>query len=382
MKIQVRNEIMPYKKYSLPEYPVKLDMWDIISRDKRRIAVYGMGNGADKLFDRLSKYGRAPDAVFASDGFVRGHSFRGYEVTTLARVEEQFGEDFIILVSFASSRPEVIDLIKGISEKHTVFIPDMPVAGEEYFDKDFFNSRYEEICKAYGSLADEDSKNLFAAMIRYKLFGSPEYIFNSFSSISDIYTLLPSDISAAVDAGAYNGDTAKELISFRPEVERIYAIEPDRRNFRKLNKVISEQGLADRVIPYNFAVWSKDEEGSFIGSGNRNSSVSSTASHENKKENVLLARIDTLVKDKIDYVKYDVEGAELEALLGSSELIERDRPALLVSAYHRSEDVFSLVNYLSEKYPFYRLFMRKTLCFPAWEIAIIAKAIENHLEIC
>ena len=84
-------------------------------------------------------------------------------------------------------------------------------------------------------------------------------------------------------------------------------------------------------------------------------------------------KIDTAVADSpVEYIKYDVEGAELEALIGTARVIERNKPALLVSAYHRSEDVFKLVGYLKEKYPDYSLYMRRTLCLPAWEIAVIA----------
>ena len=40
------------------------------------VAVYGMGNGADKLFAFLERRGIRPACVFASDEFVRGQSFR------------------------------------------------------------------------------------------------------------------------------------------------------------------------------------------------------------------------------------------------------------------------------------------------------------------
>ena len=74
----------------------------------------------------------------------------------------------------------------------------------------------------------------------------------------------------------------------------------------------------------------------------------------------------------MDYIKYDVEGAELEALVGSGAIIKEYMPALLVSLYHRSEDLFSLPIYLSEHYAEYKLYLRRTLCLPAWEIALIA----------
>ena len=363
---------MPYSNFDLPEYPVKRDMWDEIAASGKPVAVYGMGNGADKLFARLEKYGVAPAAVFASDGFVRGHSYRGYKVKSFSEVREELGSDLTVIVSFASGRSEVIDLIKDITAHYNVYIPDMPVAGEEYFDKDFYNANYESIAAAYSALADADSKNAFAALVRYKLTGRAEYLFAAYSDTADLYSLLPGDIRVAVDAGAYNGDTCRELISYRPEVEHIYAIEPDARNYKKLVKFVDGGTAGAAITPINAAVWSCDTSGSFTGSGNRNSSVSSTASYENRQEAVQLITVDSAVKGRTDYIKYDVEGAELEALMGSHGVISAAHPALLVSAYHRSEDIFSLVNYLKGKYPEYKLFMRRTLCFPAWEIAVIA----------
>ena len=362
---------MPCKRFCLPEYPVAEDIWDKIAREKRPIAVYGMGNGADKLFLRLSEYGVSVSEVFASDGFVRGHSFRGHLVKSLSDIEAEY-EDFIILVSFASNRSEVIELIKGIDGRHELYIPDMPVAGAEYFDREFYNSNYSDIVKAYNALCDEDSRSVFAAAVNYKLTGKMEYLISAYSTVDEIYAVLPKKISCSVDAGAYNGDTVRELISYRPTVSRIYAIEPDKRNFKKLFKYVSETELDQSVIAVNAAVWNSDTEGSFVGSGNRNSSVSSTASFENRREEIPLVRIDGIANERVDYIKYDVEGAEYEALEGSSGLISEHRPALLISAYHRSRDIFFLVNYVRERYPDYKLYMKRTLCFPAWEIAIIA----------
>ena len=363
-------------KYTLPEYPLHTDMWDEIAASGKKIAVYGMGNGADKLFARLAEYGVAPCAVFASDGFVRGHSYRGFRVKSFSEVKAELGEDILVLVSFASGREEVIEAVRKIDASHRLYIPDMPVAGEEYFDKHFYNSHYSEITAAYNALSDEQSRRTFASLVNYKLFGKTEYLFASVHTEEELYSLLPSRINCAVDVGAYNGDTARRLIEYRPEVRRIYALEPDRRNFAKLSRYAGE-AEPERILPLRCAAWSEDSLGSFSGSGNRNSSVSSTASYENEREEISLARIDTVIAEAPDYIKYDVEGAEREALIGTEGLICKHLPALLVSAYHRSEDIFSLVNYLKDSYPEYELYMRRTLCFPAWEIAIIARKAEN-----
>jgi hypothetical protein len=85
---------------------------------------------------------------------------------------------------------------------------------------------------------------------------------------------------------------------------------------------------------------------------------------------VSLITIDSL-DFSCDFIKYDVEGAEYEALVGSHETIMRNSPTLLVSLYHRSRDIFFLINYLKGKYPEYTMKLRRLMCLPAWEIDLI-----------
>ena len=58
------------------------NIWDTLRESDLPIVLYGMGNGADQIFSVLEKYQIKVSAIFASDGFVRGHSFRGYPVQT------------------------------------------------------------------------------------------------------------------------------------------------------------------------------------------------------------------------------------------------------------------------------------------------------------
>ena len=132
----------------------------------------------------------------------------------------------------------------------------------------------------------------------------------------------------------------------------------------------AETDFAIKTI--NSAVWSENVEGRFFGSGNRNSTVVATASYEHKEEEVSLVAIDQLDYGTVDYIKYDVEGAEYEALIGSHGTIENCYPTLLISLYHRSRDIFELINMVSEKYPKYNLYLRRLRCLPAWEIDLIA----------
>ena len=362
---------MQINDIALPEYPQKSDMWDELSRETRPIVVYGMGNGADKLIERFSKYGIEIADFFASDGFVRGHSFHGKRVKSFSEIMEEYS-DFVIVLSFASNRNEVLDMLEEIDSSYDMLVPDMPVCDtSEYFDKDFYNENYREISRAYNTLSDDFSRSLFASIVWFKLTGRMKYIMNFTSEKSEIYDLLsPEKNEIILDLGAYNGDTVREAKEYFVNLKTAYALEPDRRNFKKLLKY-SEAENDIKVVPINSAVWSEVSVGDFSDSGNRNSTVSATASYEHKTTEVSLVSVDSLSLEKVDYIKYDVEGAEYEALVGSHEAVLRCRPTMLVSLYHRSRDIFHLVNYLHERYPFYAMKLRRTRCLPAWEINLI-----------
>ncbi len=367
---------MANNKYSLPGYPCQKDVWDVLKEEKRPIVIYGMGNGADKLLRRFEKYEISVSDIFASDGFVRGHSYAGFRVKSFSEIKEQYS-DFVIVLSFASNRPEVMDMIRKIDAEYELYIPDMPIADEgEYFDREYYNAHYNEIAAAYGLFQDEISKRIFSSVIRYRLSGRLSYLLDATSDRAEMYSLIGrKQIERVVDAGAYNGDTAKEAIKYFPDLKKIYAIEADKRNFKKLLKFAEPCDVEIHSI--NAAVWSECGEGLFIGSANRNSSVTATASYEHKREDISLITVDSIVTDKIDYVKYDVEGAEYEALCGSYNTIKKSKPALVISLYHRSRDIFFLPRYVYENFKDYRLYLRRSPSIPAWELSLVALPIET-----
>ena len=50
---------------------------------------------------------------------------------------------------------------------------------------------------------------------------------------------------------------------------------------------------------------------------------------------------------KLDIIKLDIEGAELEALKGAEKNIRKFKPKMIISAYHFPEDIFQIINYIN-----------------------------------
>jgi FkbM family methyltransferase len=57
---------------------------------------------------------------------------------------------------------------------------------------------------------------------------------------------------------------------------------------------------------------------------------------------------------RVDFIKMDIEGAELEALKGAEQTIRRFRPKLAICLYHRPEDFVTIPRFLDQTLPEYR----------------------------
>ncbi len=389
------------------------DLWQYlqaVARARRPIVLYGMGNGADKILAVLADRDVPVADFFASDGFVRGHSFHGKVVLSYSAMREKYAtEDPVVLIAFASSRPEVLALMERVAAECETYIPDVPVCGTELFDAAFFEMHQSEIAAARSLFADEASRRVYDGILQYKLTGRLDTLRATESTPAEAYRdiLCADRFRTVADLGAYNGDSIRDLRPYAPELRAVVAMEPDRRNLRKLEAYatdLAEAGDPLRVIPIAAGAWSTDTTLAFHGSGNRNAgltdptatSSSGTAdevTHRSplpsttdnpyfgKSESVSVRAPDRVIDDlrasgalegRLDYIKYDVEGAERDALLGSRQLIAQEAPALLISAYHRSVDLFRLPLLVHKLNPAYRLYLRRMAGVPAWDINLYA----------
>lgn len=354
------------------------DLWTYLQRSDKKILMYGMGNGADKILSVCERYGIEISDFFASDGFVRGHMFHGKRVLSYSEAKEKYGrKNMIVLLSFASSLPDVLANIYRIAEECELYAPDVPVCGDNLFNYEFYLENKAKFDKTESLLFDESSKEIFRSVVNYKLSGDIDYLKDSHTDFSEVYRLLGAEnFEGIADLGAYNGDTLREITPFSPKLKSAIAFEPDRRNHKKLSEY-AESVEKFKITPLKLAAWSDRATLYFDGSGNRNSSLISGAQMPvTKQPKIVETEADSLDNildgEGVDYIKYDVEGSEKEAILGSLKTIEEHRPAMMISLYHRSEDIFELPLMIHERFPEYKFFIRRRQYIPAWDTVLIA----------
>ena len=363
------------------------ELWSRLQKTGKAVVLYGMGNGADKILNICNEKGIPVREVFASDAFVRGQSFRGMTVRRWSDVKETCGaQNVIVLLSFGSSLPEVLQNIQAIAAEAELYAPDVPVFGDGLFDLSFAHAHREELTAARELLSDEESRRIFDLILRYKLTGElPPLLAARSNPAQTMQTLVrPEELKITADLGAYNGDSVRELLSFGAHPDKIYAVEPDTRNFRKLEEYAVHEERTT-VLPVHAAAWNTACSLRFDGSGNRNASAglnrsSVLADRPGKMVDIPALPLDQILNGSpVNYIKYDVEGSEREALEGSAGSIRRSLPTLLVSLYHRNEDLFALPLYIHREFPEYRgYYLRRFGGIPAWDLNLYVRKEPIH----
>jgi len=61
--------------------------------------------------------------------------------------------------------------------------------------------------------------------------------------------------------------------------------------------------------------------------------------------------------ERVDFIKLDVEGSELEALEGGIETIKRFKPKMAISVYHKPRDIIEITKLISEILPQAKLYL-------------------------
>ncbi len=344
----------------------KKSSWEKLQEETRPIFIYGMGDGAEKIM-RVFREKQIPVAgIFASDDFVRGHSFAGFQVRKLSDIEAEV-DDFVIVLAFAAGYQSLVDKIIEIGKRHTLLVPDVPVAGGGLFTYEYCVEHATELDAVYQMLADAESRRVYASILNFKISGEIRYLLDVTTPKSDVYRkimqLTPNEVY--VDLGAYNGDTIQEVLQYtRGKYIRIYAVEPDRKNFKKLCKYLDGMHY---VSAYHAVAWCKDTEVPFATKAGRQSAVSAFG------QEIPARSVDSILEGRpATIIKMDVEGCEREALWGASQTIAHFAPKLMVSLYHRNEDIFALPLLIHQLNPDYQFYVRHQLYIPAWETNLYA----------
>ncbi len=218
------------------------------------------------------------------------------------------------------------------------------------FKEDYKNNkkRYEEV---YNCLEDKKSKKIFEKLINFKIsfdLGFMEGFTNNHDEQYFDKELIPNIKNIVfLDGGAYVGDTLPNIIKNFPDFKKIYAIEPN-----ELHIDIAKRDF------------SSNEKIEFINCGLGKIKIQKEESQEKKHHGqhdyqaINIDTIDNLIKERVDFIKLDIEGAEQDALCGAKETIKKYTPILAICIYHKAQDWYKIPLIVLDINPNYKLYLR------------------------
>ena len=233
----------------------------------------------------------------------------------------------------------------------------------------FYMKHLPELFDVHEMLADDKSKENFRAAITgritqimqdFRFTTEHEYFLNGF---------LPTTGDIAIDGGAYDGSTGADFVR---QGAKVYSFEMDADNYRKCLAPAEKFGFTIE----NLGLSDRENEASYFpnGVGSRKSSV------ENRVATAHFIDLDTYVEQKnlprVDYIKFDIEGAELEALRGAAKTIVRWKPKMAICLYHKPEDLWTLPTYIKSLRADYEFQFRHHPCDRKNEIKLSAPWVD------
>jgi FkbM family methyltransferase len=327
----------------------------------REVWVYGSGTFAVSIICELEHLGHSILGVIdhANVGSLVQGCKENYKVLHFSD-SEVGSEDQVVLgvcnlhgdlKNIASQFQAEIQLITPV--KLFQYFSEKGVSRENYWlttDFEIYSECVAEIQEFRNSLSDQDSKHLLDSILKYRQAGELEHL-SPPRPLAEQY--LARDLGTPprelmiIDLGACQGENLKAFLDSGCQFTGGYLLEPDETNLQILDKELIELGIK-ALSTHKLGAWKESTTLKFDASGNTGASFKLGGSHT-----VDVVALDDFVSSDFvpNFVKMDIEGAEMEALEGMVGLIQRHRPHLAISVYHKPSDLWELGNFITRNFP-------------------------------
>ncbi len=338
---------------------VRPEICEKIKSHNLPVIIYGAGIMADYITNDLKYYG-VEIAGYAVDEkyFKPNQTYLNCPVYNFAELSATPNK-YIFVLGFNDESMGTTRSVEFIQSKnfiHYEFANSDVAKGLNY---EYISANRKKFTETFNWLADELSKKTMIEFLKAKItydikcnfeIYHPSQYFNEVTN-----GVITPNGGGYVDCGAFNGDTVEKFIDWSGgNYSKIFAVEADPVNFAALEKFIAEKNYKN-VIAINCGAWNEKTTLTFSDTNKTNAAVSAEG-----KIKIAADTIDNITgSEKINFIKMDIEGAELPALQGAAQTIKKFTPALAICAYHKTEDLITLPQFIKSLNPDYKFYLRK-----------------------
>lgn len=331
---------------------------------EKKVFLFGGGHACEYFINYLQKRDVSICAIIDKK---RTEPIQEIPCYTLEVIKKLYDiENAVFVISVPSVKNEIMKELLEYVDENQVFYFEVELY--EYYGscydryKDYLIQNMEELACIYSELSDDYSRQTMIKVIEGRLTGDLDSVSNIW--VKDQY--WPNDIiqftnkETIIECGSCDGKNLIELCDkLGKRFSHIYCFEPDKDCKEILSKVIEDIDADGRVTYIEKGTYKESTTLSFTNEG----IISGLSKIDVNGRNVIeVVAIDDEINDKISYIKMDIEGAELDTLIGAKRIITENKPKLAICIYHKDSDIIDIMKYLKSLNLGYRFYIRHHNC--------------------
>lgn len=327
---------------------------DISTKIDKDLILFGAGQYGAAVIEFLKGRGLNIRAIIDSSPSKIGKKIQGIEIVGVDNILAKEAE--IIL---GTARHAIGDIKKVIPKS----------ANFASFDTWYLHEYYSEYKFLYESFSDSRSRRCLVAILLTMLTGDERYCAEI--AEGNQYFALPQFINQGteyfVDAGAYVGDTIEKFIwAQNGAFRKIYAFEPGPKQWTALNtrlyRLTKEWALdSSKVILLNAGL---GKESSFATLNIHDNHLLGanliTSTEKTDQCSISVESLDNILNgEPVTFLKADIEGMEMDMLWGAEKSINKFKPKMALSVYHKPDDLIKISSFIRNIDKNYKMALRQ-----------------------
>lgn len=329
------------------------------------ICIYGSNDIAGRIFDMTQNQRPDINIKFFVDSFKNGE-LKGLPIYSLKEfIDYHLNEVDSSIIASYEHRYDIKLILNSLGIKNLAMMSQSLFF--DFLNQEQLNIDYKSTESVYSNSKD---KKLFRFLVKlrsnpmkywdevrgYCKKHYPERYSNDMSIRHYFDFLNKSAIKTAIDAGGCDCSTSLAFVQEFPNLQKIYVFEPCYEHFKDpVFDILVQREKKIEIV--NKALWSELTTLEFREEMTKKegSAIIEAKPNVNRPSNILTLKTETIDNfvetrniDKIDYIKMDIENAEMQALMGAENTLLKYRPQLAISIYHSDEQFYGIPVYLKK----------------------------------
>lgn len=141
------------------------------------------------------------------------------------------------------------------------------------------------------------------------------------------------------------------------EEYKYIAFEPVEEGYKELKRKCVDK----QFIAFKSGVWNKNCTLKFY-TGEMLGAIGAENTYAKNDRDIVEVEVKALDEvpecQNASFIKMDIEGSEMEALIGAKNIIKKNKPKLAICIYHSDKDMIRIIEFIHSMVPEYKLYVR------------------------